>query len=277
MKYLYYPGCSLESTAREYDMSTRCLMSALGAELTDIPDWTCCGASAATAVDGMLALALPAVNLAAAEETQPGADILVPCSACYLNLKRVHWMAETDQKGLAAVNEILAEQSLHYSGKARPRHLLDILSRDIGADAVLRQISQNLSGLLVAPYYGCQCLRPYRIFDDPETPRSMEALLKAAGALIYRWSMAARCCGASHMTTHTETAQELVFRILKAAQGSDVIATVCPMCQMNLEGYQKEVSSRFGEDVRIPVLYLPELLCRAMGVQAAGVRDAEII
>ncbi|MFW6080314.1 MAG: CoB--CoM heterodisulfide reductase iron-sulfur subunit B family protein [Desulfosalsimonas sp.] len=269
MKYLYYPGCSLESTARQYDVSTRSLMSALGAELAEIPEWTCCGASAAHAMDRTLALALPALNLAAAEAAMPGADILVPCSACYLNLKRVHVMAEADPGGLAEVNEIIAAQFLHYSGNARPRHLLDVLSKDFGPAAIEQKVSGGLSGMLVAPYYGCQCLRPYRVFDDPEVPHSMDSLLQAAGARVYRWSMASRCCGASHMTTHTGIGQELVFKILKAARGADLITTVCPMCLMNLEAYQKEISARFGEDVRIPVTYLPELLCRAMDMQNA--------
>ncbi|MFP4158307.1 MAG: CoB--CoM heterodisulfide reductase iron-sulfur subunit B family protein [Desulfobacterales bacterium] len=269
MKYLYYPGCSLESTARQYDVSTRSLMAALGAELTEIPEWSCCGASAANAVDRALATALPALNLAAAEAAMPGGDILVPCSACYLNLKKVHAMAQDDPGGLAETNEIISAQSLHYSGNARPRHLLDILSRDFGPAEIGQRVTDGLSGMLVAPYYGCQCLRPYRVFDDPETPHSMDALLQAAGARVYRWSMASRCCGASHMTTHPDTGQELVYKILKAARGADIIAAVCPMCLMNLEAYQKKISSRFGEDVRKPVAYLPELLCRAMDMQNA--------
>ncbi|MCF8035996.1 MAG: CoB--CoM heterodisulfide reductase iron-sulfur subunit B family protein [Desulfobacteraceae bacterium] len=268
MKYLYYPGCSLESTAREYDLATRAVMHALGAELIEIPDWTCCGATAAKAVDRRLALAMPAVSLALAETVDSAADILVPCSACYLNLKKVHETAATEPRTLSEINEILSDESLHYSGKARPRHILDILSKDIGPAGILQQITNNLSGLRVAPYYGCQCLRPYRVFDDPEAPNSMAALLAAAGADLHPWSMAASCCGASHMTTNAEVSKELVFRILKSASGADAIATVCPMCQMNLEGYQGWISSRYGEDVRIPVYYLPQLLGLAMGIPA---------
>ena len=268
MKYLYYPGCSLESTAREYDMATRAMMHALSVELIEIPGWTCCGATAAKAVDRRLALAMPAVSLALAETVDSAADVLVPCSACYLNLKQVHQIAAADSRTLAEINEILAVESLHYSGKVRPRHILDILSKDIGPIGILQQITHSLSGLRVAPYYGCQCLRPYRVFDDPEAPTSMDALLAAAGANLLPWSVAARCCGASHMTTNADVSKELVFRILKSARGADAIATVCPMCQMNLEGHQGWISSCYGEDVRIPVYYLPQLLGLAMGIPA---------
>jgi heterodisulfide reductase subunit B len=266
MKYLYYPGCSLEATAREYDISTRAIMEALGISLLEIPDWTCCGASAAQATDRLLTLVLPAVNLAAAEAAEPGADILVPCSACYLNLRRIYETAVNDPKTLKEINSVLSVESLHYSGRARPRHLLDILSTDIGARQILPHISKNLGGLKVAPYYGCQCLRPYVVFDDPERPLTMEPLLKTAGAEIHQWSMGSKCCGASHMTTHRQAGMQLVYRILKAARGADVIATVCPMCQLNLEAYQKQISLRYKTDLSIPVYYLPQLLGLSMGI-----------
>jgi heterodisulfide reductase subunit B len=277
MKYLYYPGCSLEATAREYDISTRAIMEALGISLLEIPDWTCCGASAAQATDRLLTLVLPAVNLAAAEAAEPGADILVPCSACYLNLRRIYETAVNDPKTLKEINSVLSVESLHYSGRARPRHLLDILSTDIGARQILPHISKNLGGLKVAPYYGCQCLRPYVVFDDPERPLTMEPLLKTAGAEIHQWSMGSKCCGASHMTTHRQAGMQLVYRILKAARGADVIATVCPMCQLNLEAYQKQISIRYKTDLSIPVYYLPQLLGLSMGILPEKLSAAPLV
>ncbi len=125
MKYLYYPGCSLEGTATEYDYSTRALMQALGVELTEIADWTCCGASAAEAVDHMLALALPARNLALAEHGDGNPDILVPCSACYLNLKKVEQKTRREPELLKKINDILLADGLRIKGSTRVRHLLD--------------------------------------------------------------------------------------------------------------------------------------------------------
>ena len=56
MKYFYYPGCSLEGTAREYNASTRAVMGAVGAALMELEDWTCCGASAGDTASGLLAM-----------------------------------------------------------------------------------------------------------------------------------------------------------------------------------------------------------------------------
>ncbi len=285
-RYFYYPGCSLEGTAREYDISTRALMAALGAELIDIPDWNCCGASAAASESELLSLALPALNLAkagafattagtgAAAKAKTGApaDILTPCSACYLNLKRAEIETARNPSLRARVNTVLAEAGLQYNkGGPRTRHLLDILSRDIGPDRLSEVVRRPLSGLRVAPYYGCQCLRPYAVFDDPEIPATMTPLLLAAGADVFPWSMAARCCGAAHMNTDPEVGIALITDILSAARGADLLVTVCPMCQINLEAYQKKASHRAGEDLSITVLYLPQLLGLAAGLDEAAV------
>ena len=272
MKYLYYPGCSLEGSAREYDVSTRALMTALGAELMEIDDWTCCGASAAAAVGHYLTLALPARNLALVEKQKAKEDILVPCSACYLNLKTVEEKVKKDFNLLNTVNTILAEEQLKITGRTHTRHLLDVIAGDFGPEKIRPKVVRNLAGLTIAPYYGCQCLRPYAVFDDPEAPQSMEPILEATGAGVHRWEMGAKCCGASHMNTKMEVGLELVAAILQQARGADAVVTVCPMCQMNLEAYQKKISRLSGEDLTISILYLPQLLGWALGLSEKELR-----
>ncbi len=271
MKYVYYPGCSLEGTALEYDASTRAVMQRLGVELVDIEDWTCCGASAAEPVSYLLSMALPARNLAKVQSDQDGMDVLVPCSACYLNLRKVEDHIRKEEGLLEQINEVLSVEGLSYKGGVRSRHLLDVLATDMGPGKIREQVKQPLSGVRVAPYYGCQALRPYRVFDDPEEPRSMEPILRALGAEIHPWSMGARCCGAGLMTTKKDASLDAVASLLSAARGADCIVTVCPMCQMNLEAYQKKISRREGEDLSISILYLPQL----MGI-AFGMGDAEL-
>ena len=270
MKYLYYPGCSLEGTALEYNRSTCSLMKALGMELVEIDDWSCCGASAATTVSELLSLVLPARNLALAEkmceETGEMLDILVPCSACYLNLKKVSEQAAADPALLDRLNTILAEDGLKFKNRLTVRHLLDVLSKDIDMNALAANIISPLSGVNAAPYYGCQCLRPYPVFDDPEKPQSMDALIRACGALPYTWDMGAACCGASHMNTKPEVGQALVGRILSRAENADVILTVCPMCQMNLEGYQKKIGHACHKTFHTSILYLPQFIGMALGL-----------
>lgn len=266
MKYFYYSGCSLEGTAVEYDASTRAVMRELGAELMELEDWTCCGASATEGISELLSVVLPARNLALAEKQGEKVDFLVPCSACYLNLRRVDEKIKQNEGLLSKINLALAVEDLGYSGGLRSRHLLDVLATDIGADAVKERVRRELSGLRIAPYYGCQALRPYSTFDDPEKPRSMEPLILALGAELHPWSMGARCCGAGLMTTKKEVALELTGALLDAARGADCIVTVCPMCQMNLDSYQKAVSQKRGRDLSISVLYLPQLMGLAFGL-----------
>lgn len=265
MSYVFYPGCSLEGTALEYQTSTRALFKALGLTLEELPDWTCCGASAAEAVNGALAYLLAARNLALAETLGDAVEIVVPCSACYLNLKKVEVAIASDPGLLKRINAGLAEEQLVLKGACRVKHLLEVLAVDIGATALAPLVIRSLKGLRVIPYYGCQCLRPYPVFDDPERPTSMDALIAITGATPLDWRMGAKCCGASHITTDMQTGLYLVRKLLTAARGADLIVTVCPMCQMNLEAYQDKASAQAQQDLRIPVVYLPQLLGLALG------------
>lgn len=266
MKYHYYPGCSLNGTAREYDLSTRAVMGAMGVQLVEIEDWSCCGASAADSISYLLSVALPARNLAIAEKQEDVRNILVPCSACYLNLKNVEEKTRREPELLDTLNRILAEDHLQLNGCVHVRHLLDVMAEDLGADTIRSRVKNVFQNFRIAPYYGCQCLRPYAVFDDPEKPHTMEPLIEAIGAQIHLWNFGGKCCGASHMNTDMDVGLELVTAILRGAKGADAIVTVCPMCQMNLEAYQQKISRRHYEDLHIPVLYLPQLIGLSLGL-----------
>ena len=272
MRYLYYPGCSLEGTALEYDAATRALIEALDVEIKEIDNWVCCGASAAESQSGLLSLVLPAISLARAEEMDMGKDILAPCSACYLNLKKVEIKTRKDPGLLKTINSVLETENLSYRSTMKVRHLLDVLINDIGPEKIKDKVRHPLTGLKIAPYYGCQCLRPYAVFDDPEEPKSMEPILKASGADIFSWNMGPKCCGAALLTTKREDGLKLVASILKAAKGADAIATVCPMCQMNLEAFQDIISKRQNQDLNVSVIYLPQLLGAAVGIEKRKLR-----
>ena len=272
MKYLYYPGCSLEGTSIEYNVSTKVLLKTLDLELKEIEDWNCCGATAAEAQSNLLSYVLPARNLALAEKMNTSKEILVPCSACYLNLKKTEIAIKKDKALLRTINTALAENDLALQGEVTVRHLLDVLSNDIDIETIQKTAQDKMSGLVIAPYYGCQCLRPFAVFDDPEDPHSMDALIRATGAKPLEWDMGAQCCGASNTSTKPEAGMALVGKILKSAKGADAILTVCPMCQMNLESHQKKISQIQGINLEIPVLFLPQFLGLAMGKKPGEVR-----
>jgi heterodisulfide reductase subunit B2 len=271
MKYFYYPGCSLEGTATEYDQATRAVMAALGAELLEVKDWTCCGASAAEPINYLLSMVLPARNLALARQMDGDADFVIPCSACYLNLRKVEDHVQRDAGLADRINRVLGEEGLSYRAGLKARHLLDVLANDIGAQGVRGKVTKPLSGLRIAPYYGCQALRPYGSYDDPEQPQSMDSLIRALGAEVFPWSMGAKCCAAGLMTTKKKVAIKAVVDLLAAAQGADAIVTVCPMCQMNLDSFQKQASQQRGEVLTTSVLYLPQLIGLAMGLSSNAV------
>lgn len=264
MKFLYFPGCSLDGTALEYNRSTHSVMSALDVELFEIKDWTCCGASAAEVKSPLLSMVLPARTLALAEAMDESDEILVPCSSCYLNLFKAAKKSKEDPALLERINSVLKVQGLEFHNRIKIRHLLDVVTTSIGADYIGSRVKSPLSDLRVAPYYGCQCIRPYAVFDDPEDPHSMEPIIKATGAEVHSWHKGGTCCGASHISTKPEIGIELVTSILKEAREADVIVTVCPMCQMNLEANQSKISNREHEDLKTPILYLPQLLGLAM-------------
>ncbi len=268
MRYAYYPGCSLTGTAREYNVSTRVLCAKLGLELEEIEDWTCCGASAVEPISHLLTHVLPARNLALAERMQDREGVLIPCSACYLNHLRVEMEVSKDYERKNTVNEVLAEEELTYHGQEmQVIHLLQVLNQPGVLQELKRNVQTPLTNIRVAPYYGCQILRPFARFDDPEQPTSMLAPLQAVQAGVHSWDMGNKCCGASLMTTHKDTALRDVRAILHGAQGADVLVTVCPMCQMNLEGFQKQALHDLPGDHPVPVLYLPQLLGLALGLE----------
>ncbi len=264
MKYAYYPGCSLTESAVEFDVSSRAVLEFLGAELEEIPDWTCCGASAAEPVSKLMNYALPARNLAIVERDMDGVDVIAPCSACYLNLLKVNKEVVGDRRLHARVNEVLLASGMTYSGSVRVRHILDVLINDIGAGIIKQKVAGSLESMRVAPYYGCQILRPYPEFDDPREPVSMNGILKGLGAEVVDWDFGNKCCGASLMMGHPEVALKSVTAILEGAGDAEAIVTVCPLCQMNLEAYQERALGHGGR--HMPILYLTQLMGMALGL-----------
>ncbi len=265
--YAYYPGCSLSGLGKPYDESLRAVFQHLGLGLEEIPDWNCCGATSYMSVSEEKAVALAARNLALAEPMH--ADVVVPCAACYLVLtKAQHMMGEYPALG-AKVQKGLHAAGLAYEGKTTVRHPLDILTNDVGLDAIRAKVTQPLTGYRVAPYYGCQIVRPYGTFDDPLRPQTLDRLMAALGATVVDYPLKAHCCGGSLMGTMEDIGVRLNFLLLKEAKArtANVMATVCPLCQYNLEAYQGKMHRSFGEDARLPIAYFTQLMGVAFGLQ----------
>jgi heterodisulfide reductase subunit B len=265
MAYTYYPGCSLESTAKAYDESLRKVFELLHLELNELPDWNCCGATMYMSVDEDLACSLAARNLALAEGLQQ--DVVAPCSSCFTVLSKTHRIMRDSPAMREKVNDILAPAGLHYNLSLRIRHPLDVLVNDVGVEVIKLDSKRSLEGLRIANYYGCQIVRPERGFDDRENPTTMDNLFEALGAVNVYFPMKVRCCGGMLMTTYPDVALKLVKELLECADENraECIVTTCPLCQMNLEAYQKTVNSKFKTQFNMPILFFTQLLGYALG------------
>jgi heterodisulfide reductase subunit B len=266
VKYTYYPGCSLKGTGKHYDESIRSVFSTLDIELVELEDWNCCGATAYMSVDEKKAFALVARNLSIAAKSDR--DILAPCSACYLALiKTQHYLAEYPHIGEKII-QALEASGLEYNGTIKVKHPLEIMVNDFGLDAVQAKMKTKLSEYVVAPYYGCQIVRPYPNFDEAHYPTTMDRLFTALGARVIDYHLKTRCCGGSLTGTLDDVGLSVNYILLNEAKkkGANCIVTVCPLCQFNLECYQNKINRSFGVDVSMPVYYFPQLLGLALGL-----------
>jgi len=266
MEYTYYPGCSQEVSNKAYDVSARNVSKALGANLVELEDWNCCGATNYMSVRELRSFAISARNLALAEQKKK--DLVTVCSACYTTLNKTHNYMRTDEKVKAEINRALSAVNLTYGGTTRVRHLLDVLINDVGIENIARKAKVKLDGLRVAPYYGCQMTRPYGAFDDPEWPVTMDRLFAALGANVVDFQLRAKCCGGMLMTTADNVALKLVRNLLDCAvkNGAQCIVTACPLCHINLDAYQTNVNKKFGTNFSVPILYFTQLVGVALGL-----------
>lgn len=270
-EYLFYPGCSMQRSARPYLDSLMAIRQDIGLELKEIQDWNCCGATEYISVARLPAYALNGRNLAlAARQANGGHTIIAPCSACYLNLAKTDNYMAKDAHLNQKVNEALAAGGLHYEpGTVKIRHLLDVIVNRVGLDEVARKVVKPLKGLRVAPYYGCMVVRPdpENRFGNPEYPTALDQLMATLGAEVIDFPVKTHCCG-GHMTQiSAPVAYELIRRLIYGADQyhADILVTLCPMCQLNLDAYQDDMNKHFGTDYHIPIVYFTQLMGIAFG------------
>ena len=257
MRLSYFPGCSLDGTAKEYGLSTSAACQRLGLELIEVPDWNCCGASSGHSTSYLLGHALAARNLILAE--RQGLDLVVACAACFSRFKKTA-IALRDNTGLnKKMGEIMGTP---YEGKFEIKHLLDVICNTVGLESIRKKVTNPLKDLRLVPYYGCVIVRPHELtqFDDEEQPQSMDNLMEAIGAECLPWSGKIDCCGASLSLTRVDIVKELAREIVEMAKeaGGQAIVTACPLCQANLD-------MRYGKD-GLPIFYFTELLGLALGI-----------
>ena len=265
-QYAYYPGCSLESLAVSYNLSAIEAARELGLELVELDDWNCCGATSYFHIDELFAHTLVARNIAIAEKE--GLDFVAPCSGCFKNAYFTNEHLKEDPDLADHINYALAADDLSLNGSTKVRHLLDVFIEDVGYEGIKEKVTTPLDGLRVAPYYGCQLVRPRKNGEEIENPQFFEKLISAIGADPVDYGSKMRCCGGSLIVTNRKAALDMVYRLLLDAsnRGTDVIATICPMCNVNIEVYQKQVNREYNTNFDIPAMYFTQLIGLALGI-----------
>ena len=264
--YCYFPGCSAEATAIGLGVSVQAIAKPLDIELIELEDWTCCGSTPYGSLDKLESILIAARNLALAEKT--GLDLVTPCPSCFLTFYQANLYLKEHPQLATQVNEALAVVNLEYHGEVRVRQWIEVLFNEITPEVIASKVKQPLNGLKVAPYYGCQMVRPDYGFDDPESPQSLDRIVESLGAEAVPYPLKNRCCGGALIIPEEDLALGLIRKLLDnaAENGAQCITTVCPLCQMNLDAYQGSANSKFKTNYNLPILFVSQLIGLALGI-----------
>jgi len=269
VKLAYYPGCVAQESGKELDLATRYVCRTLGIELVEFPNFSCCGSGFVDEANEVLNVAINARNLAIAERA--GLDVLTICSTCQGMLSLAN-LRMADPKVRARVDGALRPLGIEYRGSVKVKHLLRVLTEDIGLDAVRAKVRRPLAGLKVGAFYGCHLLRPADelAWEDGEEPHAFEDLLSAVGAspVLYRGRV--MCCGFPVLFVREPTANRIAATQIDDAKahGADAMATPCPLCHISLDGFQNKAEKVAGHDLHMPIFHLPQLVGLALGATA---------
>ena len=266
MKLAYYPGCVAQESGRELDLATRWVAPRLGIELVEFPSFSCCGSGFVDEANSTLNVALNARNLAIAEKA--GLDLLTICSTCQGMLSLAnHRLKEPAVR--TRVDAALAGIGVRYGGNVRVKHLLEVVTRDLGVGEVAKLVKRPLTGLKVGAVYGCHLLRPAAElgWESPEDPHAFEDLITALGATPVMYRGRVMCCGFPILFVKEPTANRIAATQIDDARahGADAMATPCPLCHISLDMFQNKAAKAVGHELEMPIFHLPQLIGLALG------------
>jgi succinate dehydrogenase / fumarate reductase cytochrome b subunit len=276
MRVAYYTGCLAALSAKELDSSTRALAPKVGLELVPLESVTCCGAGDIHEAEPDYYLHLNARILAYAEAT--GSDTLMTvCNVCTLNLRQANWQLKIDEALRERVNDNLDAVGVpRYGGGVEVKHLLWLIAEGDGYERLKQAAHKGLKGLKVAPFYGCQILRPSKIlgFEDPDRPWSLEAIIEACGGEPVDYPAKIKCCGFPIIQAREETALGELIQPIEQAQeaGADAMVTPCPLCHLSLDAWQSKLRKATGREFGMPILHLSQLIGVAAGLEASELK-----
>jgi heterodisulfide reductase subunit B len=264
MKTGIYPGCSLTGSARDYNESVLSLAEAFGLELNQVPDWNCCGATAAHNLNKELSLALPARILALAEKSEMD-EIVVPCAACYSRLVVTQHELKSDP---VLKNRISETIEMDYKGSGKIINVIEWIDKYITPKLEEKKVKPF--GHKVACYYGCLLVRPDKIlkYDRAEDPQSMDIVMSKLGSTPVDFPFKTECCGAGMSVSRTDIVSKLSGKIVEDAEhrGAEAIIVACPMCHSNLDMRRPDINKYLEKEFNIPVLFVTQAIGLAIGL-----------
>ena len=270
MKIPYFPGCTLKTTARNFEVSAIASANALGIEMVELPRWNCCGTVFSLSADDLIHHVASVRNFIRVQEMNKQGlvnddhRLVTLCSMCFNTLKRSNLRVKSNAEDMKKINDLMYREE-DYQGNVEVVHFIELI-REIGFGKVKRAVRRSLAGLRVAPYYGCMILRPKEVsIDDPEAPKVLDETVAALGAEVVSTPYNKVCCGSYQTVQDKYTVAELAYDILSHAQkaGADAVATTCPLCAFNLDNRQREVLAKHPEFKKMPVFYFTQLMAIA--------------
>jgi heterodisulfide reductase subunit B len=267
MKYALFLGCTIPARLPQYEASSRAVLRELGVEVVDIKEFNCCGYPLRN-TDFKASILCAARNLALAEREE--LEMVVLCKCGFGMLKYTASLLEENPPMRGEINTTLKREDLNFKGPIGVKHLLSVLSHDVGVDRIKEKVIRPYHDLRVAAHYGCHALRPSEItqFDDPVNPTLFETLVAVSGAESIEWQARLECCGAPLFGVHDELSMELTERKLLSAKqaGAQFLCTACPYCHIQFDTVQGMIPGERGEDHLLPPILYPQLLGLSLGI-----------
>ncbi|UCB59426.1 MAG: CoB--CoM heterodisulfide reductase iron-sulfur subunit B family protein [Thermoplasmatales archaeon] len=267
MKLLYYPGCTLKTSAKNLEKSAFAIAEKLGHEMVEMEDWTCCGVVASLTDDDLMHHLAPLRNLVYAED-QGEETIVTLCDMCCNTLKQTNQRVKDIPDDLETLNSFMDREN-DYKGTIKIMHFLEFLRDEVSFTVLKKMVKNPLKGMKIMPYYGCMMLRPREVaIDDAEEPTIMQDLLKALGAEVIDNPFKIECCGSYHTIEEKTLVSNRAHKITNYAidRGSDAIMLSCPLCRFNLDVRGKEAEKIFNNYKQLPVYYYTQLIAVALGL-----------
>jgi len=268
MKFALFLGCKIPYYLSHYGTATKSVLQALEVEWEEI-EFNCCGYPIRM-FDADSFLLSAARNLALAEAKE--LDILTPCKCCFGSLQHArHWL-NLQPHLKDNINDLLSKEGLHFNGTASVKHLLSMLTDDVGLEMLRSKVSRPFQKLKIAAHYGCHALRPSNVtrFDDPLAPSLFEKLIDVTGAVSVTWEKRLECCGNPLWEKNSSLSLRLMNSKLMDARnaGADYLCSACTYCQIQFDTVQQQQLSSNRDNEALASLLYPQLLGLSLGIDA---------